>query len=33
MGGIPFQMHEDEVRDMCESFGKLKNFNLIKDAA
>ncbi len=31
MGGIPPQMQEDEVRQMCESFGKLKNFNLIKD--
>ncbi len=24
-------MHEEEVREMCESFGRLKNFNLIKD--
>lgn len=32
MGGIPPQMQEDEVRQMCESFGKLKNFNLIKDS-
>ena len=31
MGGIPFQMQEEEVRKMCESFGKLKSFNLIKD--
>ena len=31
MGGIPFTMSEDEVRDMCESFGRLKQFNLIKD--
>ena len=31
MGGIPFQMQEEEVREMCESFGRLKNFNLIKD--
>jgi RNA recognition motif-containing protein len=31
MGGIPFQMQEDEVRSLCESFGKLKSFNLIKD--
>ncbi len=31
MGGIPFQMQEDEVRQLCESFGKLKSFNLIKD--
>ena len=31
MGGIPFQMQESEVRQLCESFGKLKSFNLIKD--
>ena len=31
MGGIPFNMQEDEVRQLCESFGKLKSFNLIKD--
>ena len=31
MGGIPFSMNEQEVRDMCEGFGKLKSFNLIKD--
>ena len=31
MGGIPFQMQDDEVRQLCESFGKLKSFNLIKD--
>lgn len=33
MGGIPFQMQEDEVRELCESFGKLRSFNLIKDAS
>ena len=31
MGGIPFSMPESEVREMCESFGRLKSFNLIKD--
>ena len=31
MGGIPFTMPESEVREMCESFGRLKSFNLIKD--
>ena len=31
MGNIPQQMPEEEVRAMCESFGKLKSFNLIKD--
>ena len=31
MGGIPFSMTEPEVREICESFGRLKSFNLIKD--
>lgn len=31
MGGIPFNMSEKQVRDMCEAFGRLKSFNLIKD--
>ena len=31
MGGIPFTMTEPEVREICESFGRLKSFNLIKD--
>ena len=33
MGGIPYNMSEMDVRKMCESFGRLKNFNLIKDPA
>ena len=33
MGGIPYNMSEVDVRKMCESFGRLKNFNLIKDPA
>jgi len=31
MGGIPFTMTEAQVREICEAFGKLKQFNLIKD--
>jgi splicing factor U2AF 65 kDa subunit len=33
MGGIPYNMSEIDVKKMCESFGRLKAFNLIKDAA
>jgi len=33
MGGIPYNMSEQDVKKMCESFGRLKNFNLIKDTA
>jgi splicing factor U2AF 65 kDa subunit len=33
MGGVPYNMSEIDVRKMCESFGRLKNFNLIKDPA
>lgn len=33
MGGIPYNMSEADVRKMCESFGRLKSFNLIKDTA
>ena len=31
MGNIPVNMSDDEVRKICESFGKLKTFNLAKD--
>lgn len=31
MGGIPYNMNEPEVKKMCEAFGRLKSFNLIKD--
>jgi splicing factor U2AF subunit len=33
MGGIPYNMSETEVKKMCEAFGRLKSFNLIKDPA
>jgi len=33
MGGVPYTMNELEVKKMCESFGRLKSFNLIKDQA
>jgi len=31
MGNIPLTMSDMEVRKMCESFGRLKSFNLVKD--
>jgi splicing factor U2AF 65 kDa subunit len=31
MGGIPFSMTESKVKEICEAFGRLKQFNLIKD--
>lgn len=33
MGNIPLNMSDLEVRKMCESFGRLKSFNLVKDPA
>lgn len=33
MGGIPYNMSEVDVRQMCEAFGRLKTFNLVKDPA
>jgi hypothetical protein len=33
MGGIPYNMAESQVKEMCEAFGRLKSFNLIKDAS
>lgn len=33
MGGIPPTMNDMDVRKMCESFGRLKSFNLVKDPA
>jgi RNA recognition motif-containing protein len=31
MGGIPLYLKEEEVRKLCESFGILRYFNLIKE--
>lgn len=31
MGNIPTYVEEENVRKICQSFGVLKNFNLIKD--
>jgi len=31
MGGIPLYLKEEDVRKLCESFGMLKYFNLVKD--
>ncbi len=33
MGGIPPTMSDPKVREMCEAFGLLKSFNLVKDPA
>ena len=33
MGCIPANMSDAEVKKMCESFGRLKSFNLVKDPA
>lgn len=33
MGGIPPTMSDSKVREMCEAFGLLKSFNLVKDPA
>jgi splicing factor U2AF subunit len=33
MGNIPLSMTDTDVRKMCEAFGRLKSFNLMKDAA
>ena len=33
MGNIPNSMIDAEVRKMCESFGRLKSFNLVNDPA
>lgn len=33
MGNIPANLSDLEVRKMCESFGRLKSFNLVKDPA
>lgn len=31
MGGLPVNMNEIQVRQLCESFGHLKRFQLQKD--
>ena len=31
MGGIPATMDENKARSICESFGMLKSFNLVRD--
>lgn len=31
MGGIPVTAKEHEIRDIVESFGQIKSFNLVKD--
>ena len=33
MGNIPLNMSDKDVRNMCESFGRLKSFTLVKDPA
>ena len=31
MGGIPLYLKEEDIKKLCESFGMLKYFNLVKD--
>ena len=32
LGGLPLYLNEDDVRKLCEAFGMLKNFHLVKDS-
>ena len=31
MGGLPLYLKDEDVRKLCETFGTLKNFNLVKE--
>ncbi len=31
MGGLPQYLKEDDVKKLCEAFGMMKYFNLVKD--
>lgn len=31
MGGLPTYLSEENVRKLCETYGMLKYFNLVKD--
>ena len=33
LGGLPIGLADDQVRRICETFGKLKFFNLVKDGS
>ncbi len=33
MGGLPTYLKDDDVRKLCESYGMLKYFNLVKDSS
>jgi RNA recognition motif-containing protein len=33
MGNLPLNLDEEDIKHMLESFGKLKNFSLVKSAA
>lgn len=33
MGGLPLTLRDHEVRKICETFGKVKFFNLVKDGS
>jgi hypothetical protein len=32
MGNLPTFLSDEEVKKLCETFGSLKYFNLVKDA-
>jgi RNA recognition motif-containing protein len=31
LGGLPLSFNDEQVRKICETFGKLKFFNLVRD--
>lgn len=33
MGGLPTYLKDEDVRKICESYGMLKYFNLVKDSS
>lgn len=33
MGGLPLYLKDEDVRKLCETFGSLKYFNLVKDTS
>ena len=33
MGGLPLYLKDEDVRKLCETFGNLKYFNLVKDTS
>lgn len=33
LGGLPLSFMDEQVKKICETFGKLKFFNLVKDGS